>query len=104
LSSFNVKYYGRVAFQLQALHAIPQTAGTLVITVLTSSLAIRRVTSGKDTSLDPTFTGIRSGMKTRLEKVDTDWRTFQNNYESNMKNMRVALNHVGATEFDDSEK
>jgi hypothetical protein len=86
-----------------ALHAIPQTAGTLV-TVLTSSLAIRRVTSWKDTSLDPTFTGIRSGMKTRLEKVDTDWRTFQNNYESNMKKMRVALSHVCATELDDSEK
>jgi hypothetical protein len=43
-------------------------------------------------------------MKTRLEKVDTDWRTFQNNYESNMKKMRVALSHVGATELDDSEK
>jgi hypothetical protein len=89
--------------QLQALHAIPQTAGTLVA-VLTSSLAIRRVTSGKDTSVAPTFTGIRSGMKTRLEKVDTDWRTFQNNNERNMKKMRVALSRVGAMESDDSEK
>jgi hypothetical protein len=92
-----------VAFQLQALHAIPQTAGTLV-TVLTSSLAIRRVASGKDTSVSSAFTGIRSGMKKRLEKVDTDWRTFQNNYERNMKKMRVTLSHVIAMELDDSEK
>jgi hypothetical protein len=56
------------------------------------------------TSVALICTGIRIGMKTRLVKIETDWRTFQNNYERNRKKMRVALSHVIAMELDESEK
>jgi hypothetical protein len=69
-----------------------------LVTVIISSLAIRRFTCGKDTSAAQIFIGIQiqSGIRKGLEEVVTDWRTFWKKYERNMrKKMRVVLRHFG---------